>query len=239
MMLRMASRVCWHCGTKAHMTRVGEPIAPMGFGGRGQLLMAAYACDECHVMSIAIADYRGSGGSNLGPWLDVSTEISWQPRVGTGREFPDVPEHVGQAADEAYQCLSIGAHRGAASLARSVVEATAKEKGIKTGRLVEKIDKMYERGLIREHVRDGAHEVRYLGNDMAHGDFVEPVEREEAEEVLELMAEVLNEVFQSPARVERRKAARLAKKAGINGDGTTSASTDRSVTDGLTVPPTE
>jgi hypothetical protein len=38
-------------------------------------------------------------------------------------------------------------------------------------------------------VRDGAHEVRHLGNEMAHGDFVEPVDGEDAELVLQLMDE--------------------------------------------------
>jgi len=96
-----------------------------------------------------------------------------------------------------------------------VIEAVAKKKGITTGKLVQKIDAMYDARLIREDVRDGAHEVRYLGNDMAHGDFVEGVSKEDAELVLTLMDAVLEEVFQSPARVNRRREARLAKKAAV------------------------
>lgn len=109
--------------------------------------------------------------------------------------------------------MVVDAHRAAAILARAVIEATAKDKGITTGRLVQKIDAMYDARLIREDVRDGAHEVRYLGNDIAHGDFVEPVSKEDADLVLTLMDEVLEEVFQSPARVKRRRDNRLAKKA--------------------------
>jgi hypothetical protein len=47
---------------------------------------------------------------------------------------------------------------------------------------------------------------------MAHGDFVQPVEPEESEFVLTLMTEVLDEVFQSPARVAKAKASREEKK---------------------------
>jgi hypothetical protein len=73
---------------------------------------------------------------------------------------------------------------------------------------------MRENDLIREHVKEAAHEIRHFGNDMADGDFIVPVTDEEAYEVLDLMAEILHKVFQSPAKIEARKAARLAKKAG-------------------------
>jgi hypothetical protein len=96
-------------------------------------------------------------------------------------------------------------------LARSVIEATAKDKGMATGSLMAKIDAMYEARLIREDIRDGAHEVRYLANDAAHGDFADPVPQADAELILTLMDEVLEEVYQSPARVARRREARLAR----------------------------
>jgi Domain of unknown function (DUF4145) len=107
--------------------------------------------------------------------------------------------------------VATGSYRAAVLLARAVIEATAKDKGITTGSLSRKIDAMYDARLIREDVRDGAHEVRYLGNDMAHGDFIESVLREDAELVLALMDEVLEEVYQSPARVLRRREARVTK----------------------------
>jgi hypothetical protein len=215
MMLRMSSRVCWHCETKAHMTRSGEPVVSFG-DIHAALLMAPFVCDECNYMSIGMTTRSRDHPWQMkqGDFVDQANVTRWLPPTGVGRDFPDVPDHIAGAADEAYQCLSIDAYRGAVSLARAVVEATAKDKGITTGNLMTKIDEMHERGLIREHVRDAAHEVRHLGNDMAHGDFVQPATREEAEEVLGLMAEVLREVFQSPAQVERRKAARLAKEAG-------------------------
>jgi hypothetical protein len=99
-------------------------------------------------------------------------------------------------------------------LARAVIEATAKAKQITSGSLYNKIEKMHADGLLSELVRDQAHEVRYLGNDMAHGDFVEPVSAVEADEILGLMAEVLHAVFEMPTQLLRRKEARLAKNGG-------------------------
>jgi hypothetical protein len=50
---------------------------------------------------------------------------------------------------------------------------------------------MAKQGLIRPHIKDAAHEIRLLGNNMAHGDFVDRVEPEGADEILELMARSL------------------------------------------------
>jgi hypothetical protein len=134
----------------------------------------------------------------------------WPEKVG-GKSFPDVPQHIGDAADEAYRCYSIHAYRASTLLARSVIEATAKDVGVMNGQLFNKIEELHNQGHIREFVRDGAHEVRHLGNDMAHGDFVDPIDEEDAELVLSLMDEVLQEIFQAPARVNAARARRLAR----------------------------
>jgi len=135
----------------------------------------------------------------------------WSPVNTRGKQYPDVPAEIAAAASEAHVCMAVEAYRGAVILARSVIEATAKDKGKTTGNLMAKIDAMYEARLIREDIKDGAHEVRLLANDAAHGDFAEPVPQADAELILTLMDEVLEEVYQSPARVARRRAARLGK----------------------------
>ena len=183
------------------------------------LLVAVYRCDECRHLSTAHgrsdSGFIGEGNQYRS---QLEASATWLPASPANREFPDVPEDIEAAASEAYQCLSIGAYRAAVMLARSVIEATAKAKGISKGLLWHKIEAMHRAGLVREHVKDAAHEVRHLGNESAHGDFVEPVSPEEADEVLQLMAEVLNEVFESPARVQRRRDARLAKEASSHRD---------------------
>lgn len=215
----MASRVCWSCGTFTHMTVVvgSGQVIPTGRGYQGVAMsrkQAVFTCDQCHRMSIGEANDSGSTyGRDVEPYLEGDRVRDWFPVAPMSREFPDVPEHIADAAAEATLCLSIGAYRAVGSLTRAVVEATAKDKGITTGNLWVKIDAMYDAHLIREHVKEAAHEVRHFGNDMAHGDFVDPVTVDEATEAVELMAEVLNEVFQSPARVARVKAAREKKKA--------------------------
>jgi hypothetical protein len=200
--------------------------------------MTSFVCPHCEAFSTFSVVYREASRAHNGPqdsshgaarcnnpdckrvvgaFVDVSDNgavIDWWPKQIGGKEFPDVPRHIAEAADEAYRCYSIVAYRAAALLARSVIEASAKDKGITRGQLVTKIDAMHKAELIRKVVKEGAHEVRLFGNNMAHGDFVEPVEPEEAEEVLDLMAEVLHDVYQQDARVNRRRAAREARNAG-------------------------
>lgn len=88
------------------------------------------------------------------------------------RAFPDVPQQIATTAIEAYRCRDVAdAHRAVVLLARSVIEAAAKDRGVTSGDLFKKIERLYEKRLNSQDVRDGAHEIRYLGNDMAHGDF--------------------------------------------------------------------
>lgn len=179
--------------------------------------MACFKCDGCAGLMIASVVTDGYEDhesitallSFLGDHRDL---LQWSPSTSGIRGFPDVPEHIGAAASEAYRCADSKNLRAAVLLARSVIEATAKAKNVLNGGLRQKVDEMHERGLIREHIKEGAHEVRHLGNDMAHGDFVDPVDKEDADLVLALMSEVLAEVFQSPAKVARARAARDAKK---------------------------
>lgn len=184
----------------------------------GDRLAGFYTCDNCMWPNAAVGgSYKDS--THLSYHHSMAAEdFQWVPEAAVGRDFPDVPEHIASAADEAYRCRSFNSFRGSVLMCRSVIEATAKEKGITSGQLYTKIDGMAKQGFIRPHIKEAAHEIRLLGNNMAHGDFVDEVECEEADEILELMGEVLAEVFQSPAKIERRRLAREAKSAGAVSD---------------------
>jgi hypothetical protein len=205
----MASIWCPFCRARTNFSNVYTETMPATsrFNLHGRTIyVAALRCnnEECTVVIGALVDKQGTVLKHFPEMLYEHPAIE------------DVPEHLARAAEEAHNDLAHEAYRSATILARAVVEATAKEVGITTGKLVAKIDEMEKRGLIRELVKDSAHEIRYLGNDMAHGDFVDPVTAEEAEEIVGLMDEVLEEVFQAPARLARRKNARLAKKTPVS-----------------------
>jgi len=212
-----ATRRCWHCDAVAHMTRVGNAHFSK-FDDGDVHAQGSFTCDECGWLQFATRQVDSSqmgdaGRAALALQEDYVDGLLWWPQVGVSRAFEDVPEHISDAASEAHRCYSIQAYRAAAALARAVIEASAKDKGITKGTLYDKIEALEAQHHVRPHIKEAAHEVRHLGNDVAHGDFVDPVEAEEAEETLGLMGEVLQEVFQSPARIERAKQKRLARKA--------------------------
>ncbi|MCX6470906.1 MAG: DUF4145 domain-containing protein [Corynebacteriales bacterium] len=129
------------------------------------------------------------------------------------KSYTDVPPHIANAATEAFECHGRQHFRASILLARSVIEATAKEKGIDSGPLAVKIKALAEQGFVRPHIREAADEIRDLGNEMAHGDFALPVTEEDSKLVVDLMEEILAEVFQSPAKVSRAQAAAALRKA--------------------------
>lgn len=212
----MTATVCAWCKAHSNMTPVSAPQeAPISNGYKP--VQGAFKCNHC--LRISVASTRV--GTNVGVpnqgldgrwWQD--RPLTWTPEQVGGRDFPDVPDHIASAADEAFRCRSIMTLRSAILMARSVIEATCKDNDVTKGQLAAKIDAMAGQGLIRPFTQDAAHELRFLGNDMAHGDFVDAVDEDDADAVLEVMAEILNEVYQGPARVSRMKAKRETSKAG-------------------------
>lgn len=167
-------------------------------------------CDHCGRASLGVTSKPKTNPSTTTQYLSDAPDdsITWYPRVGFAPEFPDVPEHIARAAKEAHASESINSFMAAILMARTVVEATAKEKGIMKGNLLSKIDELASQSVIRNDTKDAAHEIRHLGNDMAHGDIADLPDSDDVADVLALMDEVLNEVFQGPAKTARLRARR-------------------------------
>ncbi|RUP03729.1 MAG: DUF4145 domain-containing protein [Mycobacterium sp.] len=142
-------------------------------------------------------------------------DFTWRPTAMDSRDYPNVPQHIGDAATEAFECHSAGHFRAAILLARSVLEATAKDKGITNGVLAKKIEEMENQSLIRPLVRQVADSIRDYGNEMAHGDFGTPVGQAESETVIQLMGVILEEVYQISAQLTQiQQAVSQRKQAG-------------------------
>lgn len=125
---------------------------------------------------------------------------SWSPPPLRPVDTTFIPLGVAGFFKEAHDAFSISAYRGVLLLVRSVIEATAKDRGIERGTLVQKIDKLSEEGLIRRGTKDMAHALRILGNDMAHGDIDEVPTQEDADDALTIARFVLDDVYVADAR---------------------------------------
>lgn len=222
----MRRDVCWFCHYKTNMTQRGQVHVALDADDNGNMhVQGAFSCDSCGHLSIALTTVSPAhlrDGLSPEPYLLKDVEPVWLPVFGVGKAFPDVPAHLADAADEVHRCLSIGADRAAVGLARAVVEASAKEKGITKGRLAEKIDALEAQGDIRRVIREAAHEVRIDGNGVAHGDLADQaMSADEARDVVALMDELLLEVFQTPARMERVRASRASRSTASDGSDAT------------------
>jgi hypothetical protein len=205
---------CPFCESKTNFTQVWQGPLPLGAktqGWTGQVQLALQ-CDnsQCQMVIGAILGTDGLIGT------------TYWPRSYSRKSFPDVPEHIGAAASEAYLARSAGAPRAAIAMARAVVEATAKNHGIVKGNLMDKIDALAKAGEISEHMREAAHEIRFAGNEVAHGDLAEQaIVTDDADEILGLMDAILLRVYQEPAQVEhvreRRKSRLAAPAQGASG----------------------
>lgn len=209
----MATTLCPYCKKHSHMTPQWGRVFDSGTKAR-----MACTCDQCARLVI------GEGiGTKLGTYpetsdltyvkeaLDRATVVQWLPLAAETPEVPDVPAAIERAAKEAYSSAAVGNFMAAILMARTVIEACAKDRGITTGNLKSKIDAMQSADLIRPAIAEQAHEVRFAGNDMAHGDIDVTPDEIDAEEILALMGSVLTEVFQDPARLQRIRAKRAAQ----------------------------
>ena len=213
----MTTTTCGWCRTVAYMRAVSPFMSSANVADYQSAFQAAFACDNCGRLSLAIDPEPGFPSSGQVEGQDYATTYQWSPEVTwlpqpEQRRYPDVPPHIAHAATETALCLTSGAYRAVGSLARAVIEAVAKDKKITTGKLYNKIEALTAAGHLRPHTAQVAHEIRHFGNDMAHGDFTEPITRDEAAVIIDLMSEVLQEVYQGPARIARVRQAREAKK---------------------------
>ncbi len=223
----MRNHVCWMCkGNTCHEmvenpTRVNTSEARAFSADQSHHVVAvAYRCMVCRGISVGIATVPSNVTvPQLAGWVDNVSNLSdadftWRPTASDTRDYPDVPPHIAGAATEAFECHSGGHYRAAILLARSVIEATATHKGITTGNLKSKIEEMANQQLIRPHIKAVADGIRDYGNEMAHGDFTDPVAGAESALIIELMGEILQEVYQSPARLTQVQRAVNARQQG-------------------------
>jgi hypothetical protein len=123
-----------------------------------------------------------------------------------------VPLLVRSDLEEAAVCLTVGAIRAAATMARRSVQNICLDKGAPSRRsitsggkprevqndLARQIDWLFEKRIITEELRDWAHEVRVVGNSGAHpGDAEdkEEVTRDDSEAALELAGALCSTLY--------------------------------------------
>lgn len=210
----MPGAICGWCGVYANMQRISDARTTRVDKVTDRIhITIAYACDHCHLMTLASWTGKDPKASPIEPWLErVSEEFQWLPPRTVTKEFSHVPATIASFASEAHRAFSVDLHRACVGMARAAIQATAKERGITDRNLYSGIQRLREKGYLRHTLEEAAHGIRTAGNEVLHADLVDlPITRKEAEIVLNLMDLVLEEVYQVAGRIAELNALRTAR----------------------------
>lgn len=163
-----------------------------------------YEIAECNGCDFHVLVKRVAASQNI-----INVYPSSLPKTTDHR----IPDDIKTDFDEALLCLSVGATRGAAILARRAVQTLCKDKGATAKDLKAQIDELFDKNIITQDLKDWAHEVRYVGNDAAHPNDTD-VDKNDAEEIIDLVESLCEVLYVAPAKAANRKKVREEKTSG-------------------------
>lgn len=105
----------------------------------------------------------------------------------------DIPSVISRIYNESVEALNSKCDILAAIGFRTTVEAICNEKGITPGKLITKINKLRDKGIITKADCERLHQARFMGNDSTH-EMIAP-ERSHLLLVLEVINNILNNLY--------------------------------------------
>ena len=148
-----------------------------------------------------------------GQWVP----IHWWPLDGGETLDQAVPSNVASCYDEGMRALSVHAARAAVVMFRAALAeivsilGSAQAQGRNT--LYEQLAQMEQEGTLHPHLVEWAKEIRLLGNIGAHPNSLGAVSDEDAAELGRLTKQLIEVLFEVPARITRARASRVAPAA--------------------------
>ncbi len=138
--------------------------------------------------------------------------IHWWPLPGSTDLDADIPSEVASAYSEGMRALSVKAARAAVVMFRGMLAQLVADKGSAAAQakhtLYDKLNQMSADGSLHPSLAEWAKEIRLIGNAAAHPDALDPVSDVEAAELGRLCRQLLNVIYEVPARIVRSRAAR-------------------------------
>jgi DNA-directed RNA polymerase subunit RPC12/RpoP len=126
-----------------------------------------------------------------------------------------VPEGVAIDFIEAAKCFNISAHKASAVMSRRTIQKMCVNLGAeKSKKLYQQIQELKDLGKLHPDLADMATEIRFLGNDGAHpeDDGLDEIKEEDAKEILDFTAELLDDLYVRPQKILAMKKKREDKK---------------------------
>lgn len=188
---------CPHCGTK----RSGFGVKSLYVSNPSRLeywFFASCGVGECAKPIVFLAQVNGGDPLKSVKTPDVR-------RVHPAQSVMPVPAHLPERCEKAYaqgvNTLMQETADAAGSMFRKALDIGIHELDPDLPKnLNAAINKLAERGVITESLKDWAHHIRDLGNDAAHNDFT----FEEAQEMRDFTELVLTYLWTLPGRISAR-----------------------------------
>lgn len=179
---------CPHCRIdKPTLQLTLGPVETSAYTGGNRRNWAMYRCVRC-----------GGGVIAAASQLNAATTEVYPGDVGVNETIPDpARDYLRQALDSQHSPA------GAVMLAASAVDAMLKAKGLRKGKLAQRIDRAAARHLITEDMAKWAHRVRLDANEPRHADEKRPLPSvDDGRRSLDFALALAQFLFVLPARVE-------------------------------------
>jgi hypothetical protein len=196
---------CPRCGRIAAFQWTGASTTLKPDNSERVVGMACMGCKD----SIVVVERKVRVQANGHP---VYEGIHWWPLPGFGDLDPGIPPEVASAYSEGMRALSVKAERAAVVMFRGMLAQVVADKGSPAAQtknsLYAKLEQMNQDGSLHPSLVEWAREIRVIGNAAAHPDALDPVSDEEAADLARLCRQLLNVIYEVPARIARNRAAR-------------------------------
>ena len=164
-------------------------------------------CRNCHQPVIVIEqEYINETPSNKkqsGGYINYRG-LFWWPFQGMNLSS-DIPTEIQKTLQEAKITFSAQCYRASAVMSRRTLEAITVNKGESEGVLAKRIKNLITKGILDKNLGDWATEIRLIGNSGAHFDPINNVEKEDANQIILFIEELIKYVYIMPAEIARRR----------------------------------
>lgn len=169
-----ATVTLWACTDEYEM-------GPESLSGQ-DFLYAILECLSCHKWYVANKE------KYVGEWSAVYP-IPHTPVAD------EIPEPIKSEFEEAYLCFAVGAYRGCLSMCEAALEAVWRKKEVSG------LQGLKDKGIISERLYQQANEIRKWANVAKHEIIEDAVTKEEAEELLKYLEDLLDNIYIQPQRM--------------------------------------
>jgi hypothetical protein len=151
----------------------------------------------------ASEQHSGMGAQGLHDYL----VLPWPKGVSDGKDYwPDVARRYWK---QAHDTLNSENYDAAAIMARSALQAITRDQEAEGGSLSQEIEDLATKGIISPTIQEWSHEIRLLGNTVAHPNPDEEETRpEDAQDIVKFLDFLLEYLYDLPKQIEEYRTRR-------------------------------